>query len=458
MNDSAPGHHQTPTLHGASGTDDPGPVDVLGVGFGPSNLGLAIAAAEYNAEHAGPPLTLRFVERQHRFGWHTGMLLPRTTMQISFLKDLVTQRNVHSRYSFLSYLAAQGRLIDFVNHQTFFPTRHEFHDYLEWAARTVGAAVTYATTATAVRPVDDHFEVTLDGAGAGAVRARNVVVSTGLTARLPEGVTPSVRVFHNHDLLGRLADLPTPRHGRFVVLGAGQSAAETVEYLHSTHPDAEVHAVFAKYGYSPADDSPYANRIFDPSAVDDFHSSTPDFRRRLMSYHRATNYSAVDLPLIEELYAREYAERVSGERRLFMHGASRALRVDDRGDGVVVTVAHEPTGLTEDLVCDAVVCATGFHQMDLGAVLGDLAADVVTEDGGPAVTRDYRLITRTATTEGSIYLQGGTEHTHGISSSLLSNVAVRTGEIVRAVARDRDSSGRTPTARAAAHGADAVGG
>ena len=52
-------------------------------------------------------------------------------------------------------------------------------------------------------------------------------------------------------------------------LGAGQSAAEAVDYLHRSFPDAEVCSVFAKYGYTPADDSPFANRIFDPEAVDD---------------------------------------------------------------------------------------------------------------------------------------------------------------------------------------------
>ena len=26
--------------------------------------------------------------------------------------------------------------------------------------------------------------------------------------------------------------------------------------------------MFARYGYTPADDTPYANRIFDPEAVD----------------------------------------------------------------------------------------------------------------------------------------------------------------------------------------------
>jgi L-ornithine N5-oxygenase len=42
-------------------------------------------------------------------------------------------------------------------------------------------------------------------------------------------------------------------------------------------------------------------------------------------------------------------------------------------------------------------------------------------------------------------VQGGTEHSHGISSSLLSNVAVRTGEIVASVADHRPVD--TPAAR-----------
>ncbi|MEU8898052.1 SidA/IucD/PvdA family monooxygenase [Nocardia sp. NPDC048505] len=411
-------------------------VDIAGIGYGPSNLALAIALAEFNENRSSAAaLTARFVERKERFGWHPGMLLPGATMQISFLKDLATQRNVHSRYTFLSYLAERGRLNDFINHQTFFPTRVEFHDYLDWAAGTVAADVAYGTSAEAITDTGECFEIQLAGREAGVLRARNIVVAGGLSPQLPAGVSAGPRIFHNHQLLPRLAELPARAHQRFLVLGAGQSAAEVVQYLHTTYPDAAVHAVFAKYGFSPSDDSPYANRIFDPAAVDDYHSATPEFRRRLMNYHRGTNYSAVDLPLIEELYAREYAERVSGPRRLFMHGASRALTLADTGDGVTVTVQHEPTGLTEELRCDAVVCATGFRPIDLRTLLGDLADTVVTDPEGPRVARDYRLVTSPALS-GGIYLQGGTEHSHGISSSLLSNVAVRSGEIVRSVARD----------------------
>jgi L-ornithine N5-monooxygenase len=407
------------------------PLDVVGVGFGPSNLGLAIAIEEYNAV-SPRQLRAEFVEVKKRFGWHTGMLLPGTTMQISFLKDLATQRNARSRYSFVNYLAERNRLIDFINHQTFFPTRLEFHDYLSWAAQSVSAQVRYDTKAVAVRDTGGRFEVEVVGPdGPIALRTRNVVLAGGLTPRLPSGVQPSGRQFHNHRLLEHLEELPELRHRRFVVVGAGQSAAEVAEYLHDRFGAAQVHGVFARYGYSPADDSPFANRVFDPAAVDDFFSADPAVRRQLLDYHRSTNYSCVDLPLIESLYRREYAERVSGERRLFLHGASSMRTVREGPGGVRVEISHNPTRKVTTFDCDAVVYATGFDPMPLRDILGELCDPQLLTDG-PQVTRDYRL-QASEHLSGNIYLQGGTEHTHGLTSSLLSNIAVRSAEILQSI-------------------------
>lgn len=147
-------------------------LDVVGVGFGPSNVGVAIAVLEHNASvPAGRRLTARFVERQESFGWHRGMLLEDATMQVSYLKDLVTLRNPSSSFTFLSYLHDRDRLADFINYGSSFPTRREFHDYLEWAAgraeqlgRSAGGnvGVDYGREVVEVLPIrDDDGEVEL---------------------------------------------------------------------------------------------------------------------------------------------------------------------------------------------------------------------------------------------------------------------------------------------------------
>src|SRR4051812_14003247 len=181
-------------------TDGDVPVyDFVGVGFGPANLALAIAVAERNAvAGAEDVVTAHFFEKQPTFGWHRGMLLDDATMQVSFLKDLVTMRNPNSGFSFLSYLKNRDRLVDFINHKNLYPLRVEFHDYFEWAAAKVDDVVSYDHEVLTIRPVEQdgvitHFDVSAkDATGAVEVRrARNLVLATGLQANFPTGITSS---------------------------------------------------------------------------------------------------------------------------------------------------------------------------------------------------------------------------------------------------------------------------
>ncbi|MEV5298736.1 lysine N(6)-hydroxylase/L-ornithine N(5)-oxygenase family protein [Amycolatopsis methanolica] len=411
--------------------------DLVGVGFGPSNLALAIAVTEHNAG-GGEAVTAHFLERQPRFGWHRGMLLDNATMQVSFLKDLVTMRNPASEFSFLSYLHSQGRLVDFINHKNLFPLRIEFHDYLEWSAAKVDHLVSYDREVAGITPVlgeESLFDVrTKDGQ---VLRARNVVFGTGLRPNLPEGVTVSDRIWHNHQLLHRIDKVSDPE--RCIVVGAGQSAAEVTAFLHDKFPRAEVCSVFARYGYSPSDDSSFANRIFDPEAVDAFYTAPEDVKRRLMDYHGNTNYSAVDLDLIDDLYRRVYREKVQGVQRLRIFNACRPIDVIETESGVRIAIESLTTGEKTVLDADLVVYSTGYRPADPTSLLGELAAKCRRDEQGRLrIERDYRLVTPDV--KAGLYLQGGTEHSHGITSSLLSNTAVRVGEILRSILDRREPS------------------
>ncbi len=438
---SGPSPHDT-------ATDDPGhpaPVlDLVGIGFGPSNLGLGVSVEEHNRRvDPAHRVRARFLERQPRFGWHRGMLIADARMQVSFLKDLATLRDPTSSYSFLNYLSERGRLVDFLNRQSFFPTRLEFHDYLDWAAQRVEVPVDYATDVTEVRPARTNgdgpvLEVHAVRAGRPVVlRARNVVVATGLHPHVPDGVALGPRVWHNRDLVHRVAELaagPQPR--RCTVVGAGQSAAEAVEYLHRSFPDAEVCAVFNRYGYSPADDSGFANRVFDPAAAEEFFAAPPETRIQLMAVHRNTNYSVVDGDLIRELYERHYAERVAGTERLRFHKVSTVQELREEAGRVRVVVRSRLDGTVTELDSDVVVLATGYRSGDPTRFLRGLTAERG-PDGRPSITRDYRLVV--PETAAGVYVQGATEQTHGIGSTLLSNVAVRSGEILASVLAARDA-------------------
>ncbi|MGW0787939.1 lysine N(6)-hydroxylase/L-ornithine N(5)-oxygenase family protein [Streptomyces sp. NPDC002911] len=432
--------------------------DLIGIGFGPSNVAMAIALTERNSRVGREQaVTAHFFEKQPRFGWHRGMLIDDATMQVSFLKDLVTLRNPSSEYSFLCYLQSQGRLVDFVNGKSLFPLRVEFHDYFEWAAAKVDDMVSYGHEVIAVRPVVcdgvvEYVDVTArSGSEVVVHRARNLVIGTGLRPQMPDGVERTERIWHTSDLLARVEGLDEAGSpSRFVVVGAGQSAAENVAYLHRRFPEAEVCAVFSRYGYSPADDSGFANRIFDPDAVDEYFTAPDETKRKLMGYHGNTNYAVVDIDLIDDLYRTTYQEKVLGKERLRFLNVSRVVDAVETPETVRTTVESLVTGERTTLDADVVVYATGYQPADSLGLLSEIGEHCRLDDQGRVrVERDYRVATDPGLRCG-VYLQGGTEHTHGITSSLLSNTAIRVGEILDSIV-ERGPKGVSGPAR------DAVG-
>lgn len=416
--------------------------EVVGIGFGPANLSLAIALREFQ-QVKGTSLgaSSMFIEKESQFGWHSDMLIDGASMQVSFLKDLVTMRNPTSPFSFVAYLHEHGRLADFINNAALMPYRKDFHCYLRWAADKLSDAVQYGARVLAIEPVfregvAETLDVKVEADGRERIlRSRNLIVGTGMSPHLPAGVKTSARVWHSSGLLARLRELGPVGRASFVVVGAGQSSAEVVGHLHRKYPEATVHAVFSRYGYSVADDSPFVNKIFDPAAVDEFWQAPEQVKESLLGYHAGTNYGVVDLDLSRDLYGIAYQEKLDGNPRLQVHHVSRVVRAEEAGEGVDIDIEFLPDSRVDRLRADVLIYATGYRANDPMDVLGDLGVHCKRDDQGRLVLgRDYQVITSDALQFG-LYVHGAAaEHTHGLTASLLSTMAVRAGEITRSIA------------------------
>lgn len=170
-----------------------------------------------------------------------------------------------------------------------------------------------------------------------------------------------------------------------------------------------------------------------------------------MAYHGNTNYSVVDIDLIDDLYRQMYQEKVLGTERLRFINVSRVTGVQETPDGVRTAVNSLVTGEETLLDADVVVFATGYSPADPLGLLGEVADRCLRDDAGRVrVERDYRIATDPGLRCG-IYLQGGTEHTHGITTSLLSNTAIRVGEILDSLL-DRGVKSASDEARPVADG------
>lgn len=412
--------------------------DLIGIGFGPSNIALAIALEE-GVRAPQRPLDAFFIDKQPAFAWHRPMLLNQAHMQISFLKDLATLRNPMSRYTFVNYLHQKGRLQDFINLKTFFPSRHEFSDYLAWAAGHFTHCCAFGEEVFEVRPERwGTNEVTLLRVRSrdrhGSVReraARNLVVSVGGRAHIPPCFAPlrgDARVFHSSHYLDHIPRFDGASQPRIAVVGAGQSAAEIFMDLND-RGDARVDLIMRARSIHPSDDSPFVNEIFNTEFTDFVFSRPTSEREKLLSEFWHTNYAAPDLALIEKIFDVLYQQKVTGRARhrfLRRHGVEGATATSR---GVELTLRDLNAECTHQLTYDAVILATGYGRDQHRQLLEPLAS-FLTPDF--EVERDYRLRSVPGF-HPAIFLQGACEASHGLSDTLLSVTAVRSEEIRRAL-------------------------
>jgi L-ornithine N5-oxygenase len=419
--------------------------DVLGVGFGPSNLALAIALDEY-AKRSRSKCVPIFIERQPNFTWHGGMLLPDSDMQISFLKDLVSLRDPTSPFTFVNYLHKRGRLLDFSNCRTFYPSRIEFNDYLRWVAGHFKSVVSYGETITAVEPITAGQCVTSLrvhsrklGGGENVRIARNLVVAVGGTAHIPalfREIAEDSRVLHTSAYLDAIvtAGLEAKR-AHVAIIGGGQSAAEVTVDLRSRFPEAHIDLIFRGHALKPSDASPFVNEIFNPEFTDFFYSRDEEQREALVSNFRNTNYAVIDPDLLDKLYRSLYQQRVTGEEGLTLHPRNEVVAAVKTSDGIELDVVDKFDSRAWRRKYDVVILATGYDRSAPHAFLDPIRRYVE----GNALDRNYRLVMSPAF-QPQIHLQGYSETSHGLSDTLISVLPIRAQEIA-------DSLGLTISSR-----------
>lgn len=102
--------------------------DLIGIGIGPFNLGLAALAQ--------PILSFKtvFLDQKQQFSWHEGLMIDGATLQVPFYADLVTLADPCSPYSFLNFLKAKNRMFRFACNENYYIERREYQQYCRWVA------------------------------------------------------------------------------------------------------------------------------------------------------------------------------------------------------------------------------------------------------------------------------------------------------------------------------------
>lgn len=417
--------------------------DILGIGFGPANIALAIAL-----EERYPHLTARFLEARPTPEWQPGMLLDGSDIQNHPSRDLVTLRNPRSRYSWLNYLHEQGRLLRHLNQPVPFPLRKEYAGYIRWAASFFSHQVDCDQRAASIRAVEQYGERLYEVVTERGDRylGRTLVVAPGRTPYIPEPYDTALgsRVFHLTQYLPRLEQLTADGAPEAVaVIGGSQSAVELALDLHRRFPRTRVVTYSRSHSLRQKDTSPFSEEGYFPEFTRYYFNASVENRRALDRYMQPTNYSSADGDVLEELYTTIYEQEFDGDQRVFVRGNHQATKVAVTGDKVRLDFTELITGESTVDSVDFAVLATGFRNLGPGAheelcpaLLKPLHDRLATEDDGRLqVGYDYALAPREGETLPPLFLNGLCESSHGIGDAgSFSLLSLRAGTLSDALA------------------------
>ncbi len=420
--------------------------DLIGIGFGPSNMALSIAMEE--AEEPGDRgLKRLFLEAKVEQSWHPGMLLEDSLLQINALKDLATVHNPRSRYTFLNYLKEKGRLYEFLNLRDLYPTRMEYNDYVCWVAKELGQWVRFGKEMVSISPVlavsgedVEALEVVARDAASGQREeylTRNVSLALGPQPKVPEGIElkPDGRVFHSHSFMDRKErDFPSPEDSRrFLIVGGAQSGCELFYYLMTRYPRADVTLSIRKFSIKPMDDSDFTNEIFFPQWVDFTYNLPDEKRRAFVNSVRDVNYEVTDKPLIHKIYKALYAQKVEGKDRTRIRQFLDLKSVTESDSGVVAEFEDLIHDRRVTLEADTLILCTGYMWRKEQPVLDQLAPYFQRNSLGEyQARRDYSIASEPPLRP-KVYLQSYCEDTHGIKETVLSLSPVRAQDILQSI-------------------------
>jgi lysine N6-hydroxylase len=348
-------------------------------------------------------------------------------LQVPFLADLVSLVDPTSQLSFLAYLRERERLFPFYFAENFHIPRAEYADYCAWVSRRL-PNLRFDQQVRSIRQADvDLFELELDTGE--RVLARNVVLGVGTEPKIPAPLT-GVAV-HSADYLPERDRLVSTRD--VTVVGSGQSGAEVFLDLLRARPSGQgtLRWLTRTPAFAPMEYSKLGLEQFTPDYTRFFHGLDEPVRDRLVPAQWQL-YKAISAETIAEIFDELYRRTVGGGwPDVVLAPAVEVMvasRVDDR---IALSLRHVQQGGHADVTTDAVVCATGYQERDLGDLLGPLWTDLDRDDAGRIVVdADYRVST---STRGSLYVQNAERHTHGVGAPDLGLIAWRAATILNSV-------------------------
>ncbi|SCC17997.1 lysine N6-hydroxylase [Bacillus altitudinis] len=418
-------------------------MDVIGIGIGPANLGLAALLEEYE------DVTCCFFEQESEFAWHPGMLIKGTDLQVSFLADLVTMANPRSKYTFLNYLHESNRLHRFYTFEQFDIPRREFNEYLSWVAGELDSCQ-FGMKVEEVTDCEDGYLVKVRRLKDGALseyRAKHVVLGTGSKPMIPVDVPEAALPHVTHS--SRYVDQQKELHEAetVAVIGSGQSAAEIFLDLLQHQKKGQKLSWFTRSSeFRELETAELGQELFTPKYVEYFHSLP--YEERMNTLPRLAGLrNGIDASTLSRIYQELYHRSVSGEEPSVLIQPMTELEAIHMEDEQQVELHLKQWQLKKEkkITADHVVLATGYtpNIPEWFSVYEPLIE--WESDKHFKVTDDFRLVFKDKRSH-HFFTFTNLDHSHGTAATNLKLSIYRNQKVIRTIRGDTKEQVKQETA------------
>lgn len=409
--------------------EEPSIYDIAGIGIGPFNLGLAALCAPIQS------LKTIFLEAQPEFNWHAGMLLPGSTLQVSYLADLVTLADPCSSFTYLNFLRKQGRLLQFGIHENNVITRREYNRYCRWVCTQLpNLQFNWRVTDISYQEDRQYYLITgmhpLTGASR-RIMARHVVIGVGTQPYIPDFAEPLLgdQILHSSQYLKYQTALS--RSKKVVVVGSGQSAAEIFYDLLQAGPASGQHLSWMTRSprFYAMEHTKLSFEMATPAYIDHFYRLS-ETRKPITIRQQDTLYKGINYQLINAVYDRLYelmTEGMSVPVTLMTNVILKEIH-PSKMRGWMLRFHHEEQEQSFDLEVEHIILATGYKTKIppfLKSIQHLIRYDA---QGNFDITRKYAI-----DAHHTLFVQNAEMHTHGFTAPELGLGPYRNAVIINTI-------------------------
>lgn len=396
--------------------------DLVGIGIGPFNLGLAALSQPIKE------LNCLFIDQNESFNWHPGLLLANTTLQVPFIADLVTFADPQSPYSFINYLHVHNRLYKFYFYENFFILREEYNHYCQWVAQQLDN-LKFNTLVTDIKQIDTDsdgkiyqiFIKNLADQTISKIYSKHIALGIGTSPQIPAKFSKikHPNVLHSANFLkyeSKLRNLQS-----VCVVGSGQSAGEIVLELLKQQGEypRQLTWLTRANGFFPMEYSKLGLEHFSPDYMTNFYQLDSATKHSLIK-KQDLMYKGISKQTIADIFDELYRQTIANKSQplnllantnldeIVVNNSSSAQQINLHTNNLL-------NNNTQQFMCDAVILATGYAMQNT-QLLNSLKHDLIQNDiNSYALNADFSLQNKSIN-KNKIFMQNNSLNSHGVGS------------------------------------------